>query len=139
MRILPQPTGPVAPRGARGRPSRASYHQRLEEALHELQRVGGLPSPAKAARIWNEIWYDEAHNSTALEGNTLVTKEVEALLRDGKVVGQKPLKDYLEVKGYANAAEWVYRQAIEPGGWGGDQLLSVTEIRQLHREVLTPV
>ena len=101
--------------------------------------MGGLPTPAKAARIWTDIWYDEAHNSTALEGNTLVMKEVEALLRDGKVVGQKPLKDYLEVRGYAKAAEWVYRQAIDPRGWGGDELLSLTEVRQVHREVMTPV
>src|SRR2546426_9891833 len=134
MPRLPQPNSIVAERGARGRPSRASYHRRLEEGRAELERVGGLPSPAKAARIWTQIWYEEAHNSTALEGNTLVMKEVEALLRDGRVVGQKPLKDYLEVRGYAKAAEWVYRQALKPGGWGGDQLLSLTEVRQVHRE-----
>jgi hypothetical protein len=61
---------------------------------------------------------------------------VQALLRDNKVVGDKPLKDYLEVTGYAKAAEWVYQQAIEPNGWGGEALLSVTEVRQVHREVL---
>jgi fido (protein-threonine AMPylation protein) len=136
---LPQPNFGSGQPNRPGRPSRASYHQRLEEGLRELERVGGLPSPTKAARIWTQIWYDEAHNSTALEGNTLVMREVEALLRDGKVVGQKPFKDYLEVRGYAKAAEWVYRQGINPGGWGGDKLLSLTEVRQVHREVLTPV
>jgi Fic family protein len=121
-----------------GRPTRASYHQRLEQGRDELDRLGGLPLPTEAAEIWTAIWYDEAHNSTALEGNTLVIAEVEALLRDKQVVGEKPHKDYLEVTGYAKAAEWVYRQAIEPKGWGGDELVSLTEVRQVHREVLTP-
>src|SRR6266508_1572985 len=53
-------------------------------------------------------YHQEAHNSTALEGNTLVLREVETLLRDGRAVGNKDLKDYVEVKGYATAAEWVY-------------------------------
>lgn len=140
MAKLPQPnTGALLKARPAGRPSRASYHQRLQQDREELQRLGGLPSPSEASEIWSEIWYDEAHNSTALEGNTLVMREVEALLRDNKVVGEKPLKDYLEVTGYAKAAEWVYGQAIEPGGWGGQEILSVTEVRQVHREVLTPV
>jgi Fic family protein len=137
MTSLPQPT--TARRPSRlGRPTRASYHQRVEQGREELQRLGGLPSPNEAAEIWTAIWYDESHNSTALEGNTLVIAEVEALLRDKQVVGEKPHKDYLEVTGYAKAAEWVYRQAMEPKGWGGDKLLTVTEVRQVHREVLTP-
>ena len=138
MRHIPQPTR-ASHRRQSGRPTRASYHLRLEQGREELQRLGGLPSPSEAEQIWTEIWYEEAHNSTALEGNTLVIAEVEALLRDNQVVGEKPYKDYLEVTGYAKAAEWVYRQAMEPKGWGGEELLSLTEVRQVHREVLTPV
>jgi hypothetical protein len=74
----------------RGRPSRASIHQRLAVEVDELRkRFGGLPSPDEAEGIWAEIWYSEAHSSTAIEGNTLVLKEVEALLRDNRVVGHK--------------------------------------------------
>jgi Fic/DOC family len=136
---LAQPTITTTTGPRRGHPSRASYHDRLERALDDLRHLGGLPSPSEGTQIWTDIWYDEAHNSTALEGNTLVLREVEALLRDKKVVGQKPLKDYLEVTGYAKAAEWVYTQALDPKGWGDDELLSLTEVRQVHREVLTPV
>jgi Fic family protein len=32
---------------------------------------------------------NHAHHSTAIEGNTLILKEVERLLRDGKAVGSK--------------------------------------------------
>jgi hypothetical protein len=69
------------PAGRRGRPSRASIHRRLEFEVGELRaRMGGLPVPAEAEDIWTAIWYQEAHHSTALEGNTLVLREVEALL-----------------------------------------------------------
>lgn len=102
-------------------------------------RYGGLPSPMEARGIWGDIWHQEAHNSTAIEGNTLVLKEVELLLREGKAVGDKPLKDYLEVEGYAKAAEWVYDQARDPGEWTSGQLLTLTEVRHVHAVAMTPV
>lgn len=102
-------------------------------------RLGGLPSPDEAEGIWTDIWYHEAHSSTALEGNTLVLREVEALLRDGKAVGSKELKDYLEVSGYAAAARWVYSQALGSGPWTSGKVLTVTEVRNVHRLAMTPV
>ncbi len=125
---------------ARGRPSRQTVHQKLAFAVEELRtRLGGLPSPDEAESIWTEIWHNEAHNSTALEGNTLVPKEVEVLLNEGRAVGHKELKDYLEVKGYAVAAKWVYGQALGPERWTSGKLLTLTEVRQVHRLAMTPV
>jgi hypothetical protein len=98
-----------------------------------------LPSPAEAEGIWRGIWLEEAHHSTAIEGNTLVMKQVEALLAEGRAVGNKELSEYLEVRGYANAADWVYGHAIQPGEWGGEGLLSVTELRHVHVLTMTPV
>lgn len=124
----------------RGRPSRASVHHRLADEVSSLrERLGGLPLPIEAEDIWTEIWYQEAHGSTALEGNTLVLREVETLLRDGRAVGDKQLKDYLEVTGYADAAQWVYGQALAPGGWSDGALLTVTEVRQIHARTMGPV
>src|SRR5260221_761496 len=128
------------PTQRRGRPSRESLHQRLEFEVRELQaRLGGLPLPAEAEDIWTTIWYEEAHNSTALEGNTLVMREVEVLLREGRAVGEKQLRDYLEVTGYADAAKCEYGQAIAPSEWeaSGD-LLSLTEVREAHRRAVAP-
>lgn len=72
-----------------GRPSRLLMYQRLGEAVAELrERMGGLPSPTEADAIWSSIWYEEAHHSTALEGNTLVVKQVEVLLAEGRAVGR---------------------------------------------------
>jgi hypothetical protein len=102
------------------------------------QRLGGLPSPREAVDIWRGIWFEEAHHSTALEGNTLVLKQVEQLLAEGRAVGNKELSEYLEVKGYADAAEWVYGQAIEPE-YTSDEPLSMTEIRKVHQLAMQPV
>ncbi len=125
---------------SRGRKPRAAVYQQLEQGVEELKtRFGGLPSPLEAEDIWGDIWYQEAHNSTALEGNTLVLKEVELLLREGKAVGDKQLRDYLEVQGYADAARWVYGQALEPAGWESGALLSITEVRYVHQLAMTPV
>ena len=94
---------------ARGRRSREDIYRQLTEGVEELRtRLGGLPSPAEAEDIWGDIWFQEAHNSTAIEGNTLVLREVELLLSEGRAVGDKHLAEYMEVRGFADAAEWVY-------------------------------
>jgi Fic family protein len=127
------------PGARRGRPSRASVHSRLADEVQELrQRLGGLPLPVEAEDIWTEIWYQEAHGSTALEGNTLVLREVATLLREGRAVGDKQLKDYLEVTGYADAAQWVYGQALTPDSWADGTLLTLAEVRHIHARALGP-
>ncbi len=95
--------------------------------------------PLEAEGIWRGIWLEEAHHSTAIEGNTLVLKQVEALLVEGRAVGNKELSEYLEVRGYATAADWVYGHAIQPGEWRDDAVLSLTELRHIHELAMTPV
>lgn len=123
-----------------GRPSRRQIYRRLDEAIVELRdRFGGLPDPIEAEDIWTTIWYREAHNSTAIEGNTLVLRQVEVLLRDGRAVGDKELREYLEVTAYGDAARWVYSHALEPGPWTDGSLLTLTEVRHIHEMALEPV
>src|SRR3989442_2202529 len=123
----------------RGRPSREEVLRALDRAIDDLRSVGGLPLPVEADAIWEGIWYEEAHHSTAIEGNTLVLKEVERLLREGKAVGSKELAEYLEVEGYAKAAQWVYAQAVEqPPDWSVGERINLTELRQIHRLVVEP-
>jgi hypothetical protein len=122
-----------------GRPSRKDLSLRLENVLQDLIARGGLPEPSVAEGIWRQIWFLECHNSTAIEGNTLILKEVESLLSAGKAVGDKPLADYLEVKGYADAASWVYKQAVGETRYQHDKLLTITEIRSVHGMALTAV
>ncbi len=127
-------------RSGRGRPSRTVVYERLRVQIDELrERLGGLPSPDEAEGIWRGIWLEEAHHSTAIEGNTLVLKQVEQLLAEGRAVGNKELSEYLEVRGYADAANWVYGHGIQPGDWGGGKLIDLAEVRQIHSLAMTPV
>lgn len=124
-----------------GRPSRQELYSRLHAQVRELwARLGGLPSPADAADIWRGIWFEEAHHSTAIEGNTLVLKQVERLLGEGRAVGNKELREYMEVKGYADAAQRVYEQAINPTGHHrrGD-VVTLAEVRETHHRAMAPV
>ena len=96
--------------------------------------------PEEAEGIWRAIWYEEAHHSTAIEGNTLVLKQVEQLLEEGRAVGNKELSEYLEVTGYAEAADWVYKQALRPEGLSEHgRVLTLTEAREIHRIAMSPV
>ncbi|MGQ7353123.1 hypothetical protein ACUN7V_20890 [Quadrisphaera oryzae] len=61
--------------------------------------------------MWDDIGHLEAHHSTALGGNTLVLREVEALLERQRPVGDEPLREHLTVQGCGDAARWVYTQA----------------------------
>jgi Fic family protein len=111
------------------RPSRETIYERLETSVEGLSSVGGLPHPTEASAIWRDIWHEEAHNSTAMEGNTLLLREVQLLLDQNKAVGSKEMSAYHEVQGYGKAAEWVYTQARE----AGPVRIEAREIREIHR------
>jgi Fic/DOC family len=130
----------VATEETRGRKSREAIYRQLADGVEELRtRLGGLPTPVEAEDIWGDIWYQEAHNSTAIEGNTLVLREVEILLSEGRAVGDKQLAEYMEVRGYADAAQWVYEQGVAPGGWTTGELITLTEVRHVHTLAMAKV
>jgi fido (protein-threonine AMPylation protein) len=126
-------------RPGRGRPSRSTVFTAVDQGIEDLARVGGLPHPAEADSIWRDIWHEETHNSTAIEGNTLILRQVAMLLEQGRAVGNKELREYLEVQAYADAAQWVYEQASSPGDWSSGELLTITELREIHRRVVERV
>ena len=124
----------------RGRPSRRVVLDAVESAISDLGSVGGLPLPEEADAIWSDMWHEETHHSTAIEGNTLLLREVEQLLREGRAVGSKELTEYLEVEGYAKAAQWLYAQAIRrQSDWTAGESINLTELRHIHRLVVEPV
>ncbi len=106
----------------------------------QLRReFGGLPAPEDAQPIWDDIWIRDAHHSTAIEGNTLVHRQVAELLHEGRAVGDKALAEYLEVQGYADAAHWVYGQALAPDHAPATDLVTITEVRHAHWMAMGPV
>ncbi|MDR1184593.1 MAG: Fic family protein [Coriobacteriales bacterium] len=116
----------------KGKPTYAAVFQRFAATVKLLESYGGLPKPKEVQGIWDKLWHYEVHNSTAIEGNTLVLKEVEMLLDEGKAVGSKDIKDYLEVLGYADAATWVYDRTLGDDEWLQTELLTLTEVRHVH-------
>ncbi len=123
---------------ARGRPSREEVYSRLDTQILELwTRLGGLPSPLEARDVWDGIWFEEAHHSTAIEGNTLRQDQVEDLLARGQAVGNKQLSEYLEVKGYGEASKWVYGAAM--GEDRGTELITMQDIREIHHRAMSPL
>jgi Fic family protein len=124
----------------RGRPSRRTVFLQFEAATKSLSSYGGLPAADEAKNIWDDIWFVEAHNSTAIEGNTLVLREVKTLLEQNRSVGGKELKDYLEVEGYGRASLWVYSQARQPDfEHNPDEMITLTEIRNIHERLVSTV
>ncbi len=94
----------------RGRPSLQEVLSLLDEQVALLKgRLGGLPHAVEADEILHTIWIDDVHNSTAIEGNTMTRAQVEDLVERGRA--SAGLIENLEVKGYADAADWVYRHA----------------------------
>lgn len=111
----------------------------LDVCLSEVRRLGGLPTAREAQQMWGDIWLRETHHSTGLEGNALSLTEVEALLQGERTVDETQRHDYLEVRGYADAAQWVYTQAVEPDEWATGQAISLSALRHLHHIALSPV
>ncbi|MDR0958877.1 MAG: Fic family protein [Propionibacteriaceae bacterium] len=123
----------------RGRPPRQAVFDQFAAAMGDLARHGGLPPLEQARPLWDDLWHMDVHHSTAIEGNTLVLREVEALLDEGRAVGAKELKDYMEVLGYGEAAAWVYAQAGDSRDWNHDDIVTLTEVREIHRRAMTHV
>jgi len=93
-----------------GRPSLVSVLELLDEEVQLLHNsLGGLPRAVEADQILRDIWIDDVHNSTAIEGNTMTRAQVEGLVEHRRASGS--LVETLEVEGYARAADWVYRVA----------------------------
>jgi Fic family protein len=126
----------VITKPGRGRPSRRYVLEQVDLGMEDLARTGGLPSADENDQIWRDIWYEEAHHSTAIEGNTLVLKQVQVLLDQGRPVGNKELCEYLDVRGYADAAQWVYGQARASNTWEPHGAIAQAEVREIHRQAV---
>jgi fido (protein-threonine AMPylation protein) len=102
-------------RFSRGRPSVEDVLGRVDEEVSLLhEHLGGLPRAVEADQILRQIWIDDVHNSTAIEGNTMTRAQVENVVERRPI--QAELFEALDVEGYAEAADWVYRHAPDYQG-----------------------
>jgi Fic family protein len=124
----------------RGRPSRQQVFESLDQARADLQGIGGIPEPTVFQDVWSDIWKEETHNSTAIEGNTLRLRQVQLLLEDGVVSGShKELREWLEVKAYGDAARWVYHHAYMGRVERPETLITEPDIKRIHDLVVRSV
>ncbi len=68
------------------------------------------------------------YTSNAIEGNTLTESETKVLIEDGLTVGGKPVKDYYEAAGHAEAYEYMQSVAQDK-----DATIDERLIKKLHR------
>jgi Fic family protein len=119
-------------RKKRGRPTRQELLARIDEEVQLLHdHLGGLPRAVEADHILKQIWIDDVHNSTAIEGNTMTRAQVEDLVERRRVAAD--LAETLEVEGYARAADWVYREAPNHSG------VSLEVVSEIHRRTMSLV
>ena len=101
-----------------GRPSRVQLYANLDDAFTELhERMGGPPraqSRRRGSGPTSGIW--RRTTPPRSRGTRSCCRQVERA-GEGWAVGDKPLREYMEVQGYGDAARWVYAQAMEPGAW----------------------
>jgi hypothetical protein len=113
----------------RGRPSVDEVLAQLDEEVALLHgHLGGLPRAVEADQILRQIWIDDVHNSTAIEGNTMTRVQVQNVV-DRRVI-QAELGEALDVEGYAEAADWVYRHAADFNG------VPIGVVSEVHRRAV---
>jgi Fic family protein len=113
----------------KGRPSLAEVLGRVDEEVQLLHtHLGGLPRAVEADHILRQIWIDDVHNSTAIEGNTMTRAQVENVVEGRRISAR--LVEALDVEGYARAADWVYRNAPEFEG------VPVRVVSEIHRRAI---
>lgn len=112
-----------------GRPSVEDVLGRLDEEVQLLHdHMGGLPRAVEADHILRQIWIDDVHNSTAIEGNTMTRLQVENVVERREI--QADLAEALDVEGYAEAADWVYRHAADYEG------VPVSVVSEVHKHIV---
>ncbi len=103
--------------------------EQIDKLKRELQNYRPL-NETELRVLRDNFIYEISYNSNAIEGNSLTLKETVLLLKDGITVGQKPIRDYLDIIGFREAFDYIYelsQNEIE---------LDEQEIKQIHSLVL---
>lgn len=98
------------------------------DAYREVINAARPLTRGELDQIMNYYRVGLTYESNAIEGNTLTIDETKILLEDGLTVGGKPIKDYYEATGHAEAYDFML-------GLANAQELTITEddILELHR------
>ena len=62
-------------------------------------------------RLRGEFIIENTYHSNAIEGNTLTLRETALILQEGITIGEKPVREHLEVIGHRDAFEYILSAA----------------------------
>ena len=72
----------------------------------EIARTRPMPEPTLRS-VLDDFTIRYAHETTAIEGNTLTLHETQVVLENGITIGGKTLREHLEVVNIRDAWEWL--------------------------------
>ena len=99
---------------------------RLRDGIDSLRPI----APANVERIMQKLELDWTFHSNSIEGNTLTYGETKAFLLHGITAQGKPFRDYLDIKGHAEALEHLTAIVRQ------QKPLTEADLRELHKIIL---
>ena len=88
-------------------------YEKLLRMRDEVLRLRSEVSPEALLSFDNSFDIEYAHNSTAIEGNTLTLIQTKTIIEDGLSVGGKELREIYEVANHAKAFSYVRKCVAE--------------------------
>lgn len=88
-------------------------YDRLYDKKEKFARIKGRIAPEALESFDKSFDIEYAHNSTAIEGNTLTLIQTKAILEDGLSIGGKTLREIYEVANHAKAFAFVKKCVAE--------------------------
>lgn len=102
---------------------------KIDTLKKELDKRRPLTA-GEVVRLRDEFLIEFTYNSNAIEGNTLTLQETAMIINEGITIGEKPLKDHLEVVGHKEAFMYIEELVKDKVP------LSEREIKNIHSLVL---
>ena len=90
----------------------------LYDKKEQLARIRSSIQPEALQSFEKSFDVEYAHNSTAIEGNTLTLIQTKAILEDGLSVGGKTLREIYEVANHAKAFAFVKKMCCRRKAFG---------------------
>lgn len=100
----------------------------IEEKIRILKNKRPL-TQGELERLDEEFLTEYTYNTNAIEGSTLTLRETDLILR-GLTIGEKSLREHLEVVGHKDAYEYVKELSVK------DEILTERVIKDVHFLVL---
>ena len=104
----------------------------IDQKQHTINQARPLPTSTLKS-LEDDFTIRYAHNTTAIEGNTLTLSETQVVLEDGVTIGGKTLREHLEVLNMRDALVWL-RGVVQH-----DDPITDRSIMEMHRIIMAGI